>query len=465
MQIPFVGPSYTARSSNLNAQRTLNWYPETSPDGKSQIALLPRPGMTSYVDISANPVRGGIRFNDMAYVVVGGSFYEVALGVATFKGLLNTTSGRVSMVAGGAEILIVDGSYGYTYGTATGTFLQISDADFAGGDFVDFTGGLFIVNDPGTAQMRCSGSYNGQTWATSDFATAESTPGDIVRVLVDHDELVVFKKDATEFWYFDGGSGFPFAKVSGSTLGRGCAAGHSVERVDNSVFWLGEDLVVYRLNGRQPVRISTHAVESAIEGYSVVSDAYAFTYIWDGHAFYVLTFPTGNATWVFDADTEMWHEAGSFSGGTSGKWNVSCAFRLENEVVVGDSTDGVLYTLDADTYTDGGTTIERIRVAPVIHSDQKQIFHNALEIDFEGGVGLISGQGSEPVAMLSWSDDGGHNFGNEVYATLGLQGQYGSRATWYSLGESRNRYYKVRITDPVKAVLIGARGDGFVAAH
>lgn len=462
MRVPFVGPSYTARSTNLNAQRTLNWYVEQSPDGKSPVALLPRPGFSVFCDIGANPIRGGLVYGSTLYVVMGGQFYEVSeAGVATLKGSLNTTSGRVGMVAGGAEIFIGDGSYGYSYGVSTGTLMQVMDADFLGTLYPDFVDGMFITHDPGTATMRRSSTYDSQTWGSSDYARAESTPGDIVRVIVDHDELVVFKTDGTEFRYNDGGSNFPFSKVQGASLSRGCAAAGSVERVDNSVFWLGDDFVVYRLNGRSPVRISTHAVEGAIEGYSVVSDAYAFSYIWDGHPFYVLTFPTGNATWVYDVATNLWHEAGTFG---LGRWSPIQAWRFANEVIVGDSTDGVLYTLSASVYTDAGTTIERVRTAQCIHEDQKILYHSRLEIDFEGGVGLLSGQGSAPVVMLSWSDDGGHNFGNEIYATLGETGQYGSRAVFECLGDARSRIYRARITDPVKAVLIGARGDGVSGA-
>jgi hypothetical protein len=72
------------------------------------------------------------------------------------------------------------------------------------------------------------------------------------------------------------------------------------------------------------------------------------------------------------------------------------------------------------------------------------------------GVGLASGQGSDPKAMLQWSDDGGHTWSNEQWASIGKIGERLARVRWRRLGRSRDRVFKVTITDPVRVVILGA---------
>jgi hypothetical protein len=74
----------------------------------------------------------------------------------------------------------------------------------------------------------------------------------------------------------------------------------------------------------------------------------------------------------------------------------------------------------------------------------------------ERGVGLTTGQGSDPQAMLQWSDDGGYTWSNEHWVDVGAKGQYSTRVKWNALGSSRDRVFRFVISDPVKCVLIGA---------
>ena len=121
-----------------------------------------------------------------------------------------------------------------------------------------------------------------------------------------------------------------------------------------------------------------------------------------------------------------------------------------------DYSNGKIYEMSLDTYKDGSNYIKRERTAQAIHKDNKLIFHNILEIEFEAGVGLIKGQGIDPQAMVKWADDGGHTFGNEHWQSVGKIGEYGIRARWKKLGRSRSRDYRLMVSDPVKWVIIGA---------
>jgi hypothetical protein len=61
--------------------------------------------------------------------------------------------------------------------------------------------------------------------------------------------------------------------------------------------------------------------------------------------------------------------------------------------------------------------------------------------------------------MLRWSDDGGHTWSNEHWASMGAIGASGTRTFWRRLGMTdklRDRVYEVSGADPVKIAIIGA---------
>ena len=99
-----------------------------------------------------------------------------------------------------------------------------------------------------------------------------------------------------------------------------------------------------------------------------------------------------------------------------------------------------------------------IRTCQVIHQGHKRIFHKSLVIDFEPGVGLSSGAGSDkdPQASLQWSDDGGNTWSTAQDRSIGTSADYTSRCIWRRLGHSRERIYKLTITANVKKVIIAA---------
>jgi hypothetical protein len=97
-------------------------------------------------------------------------------------------------------------------------------------------------------------------------------------------------------------------------------------------------------------------------------------------------------------------------------------------------------------------------------ADFKQEFFDRLQIQFQPGVGLTTGQGSDPQAMLRWSNDGGSTWSNEHWRSIGALGKYRNRAIWRRLGSARDRVFEVVVSDPIKVVivsadLVGSAGD------
>lgn len=471
MRFPgFIGPSYTLQSVNVDCQRCVNLFPEVNALGTGKehevAALVPTPGLRLLLTLTDSPMRGMWNAsNGTLFVVAGATLYSVSSSwVATSIGTLNTSTGPVSISDNGLHVMLVDGSYGYTWTIASSTFAVITDPDFYAADQVTFQDGYFILNKKNSNQFFISG-LNGITFAALDISTAEGKPDSVVGVLSANQNLIVFGSQSIEV-YYDSGDTFPFSRIQGAVVDVGCSAPFSVAKLQNSVYWLGGDEtgsgIVYKTNGYQPVRISTPAIESVIRGLTSaqVASATAYTYQQGGHLFYCLNLPGTLSTWVFDASTELWHERAYLNLWSLERHRAECQAVAYGYNVVGDYQTGKVYALDPSTLTDNGTSIARVRSSPHFSQGMLNIRHNKFQLDMETGVGTSgTGQGVDPKVMLRWSDDGGHSWSNEYWVDSGKVGKTKTRVIWRRLGASRDRVYEVRITDPVKTVLIGAEID------
>jgi hypothetical protein len=284
--------------------------------------------------------------------------------------------------------------------------------------------------------------------------------------MVDHREVWLFGNNTVEVWYNAGLADFPLARIEGAFMETGCLAPYSVAKLDNAVFWLGSDArgngIVYRNQGYNAQRVSTHAIEWQIQQYGVLNDAIGYSYQQDGHSFYVLVFPTAQATWVFDVATGAWHERAYWDGVQYRRHRSNCQANFVGQVLVGDWENGRVYAFDLEVYQDNNDLqrwLRSWRALPTGQNTLKRTAHHALQLDCETGIGINTGQGSNSQVMLRWSDDGGHTWSNEHWASMGKLGEYGKRVIWRRLGMTaklRDRVYEISGSDPVKIAIMGA---------
>jgi len=484
MKTPILGAAYVARSINAADNRLINLYAEATPDGGKTAAYFLRcPGITDLnatTGISSSTdvkVRGLWAVGDYLYAVIGAKFFKIdSSWNATLISSSVSGTGQASMVDNGTQIFIATNPDGYIYNTSTGVFAQIGDPDFPGAVTVGYLDGYFVFNEPNSQRIWVTELFDGLSINPLDFASAEGAPDNVVSLIVDHREVWVFGTNSTEVWYDAGQPDFPLARVQGAFNEIGCAAPYSVAKMDNSVFWLGADVrgrgMVYKAQGYQGVRISTHAIEYAIQSYGDISDAVAYTYQQDGHAFYVLTFPSANVTWVYDAATQMWHQRGytdSFTGDIR-RHRGNCQAAFANKVIIGDAEHGRIGYYDFNAYVefnDSQRWLRSWRALPTGENTLKRTAQHSLQLDCESGYGSDTAYDSAPSAsddldpqvMLRWSDDGGHTWSNEHWRGTGAIGQYGQRVLWRRLGMTtklRDRVYEVSGSDETKIAIMGA---------
>jgi hypothetical protein len=477
----------------------VNLFPEIVPEAGKEAAFLQRaPGLRWLLDVGEGPIRGMWVFNNNLYVVSGPDLYRVDTAYAAMLIGTVTGTGPVSMADNGVQLFVACDGPSYIYNSTTNAFAAITDPDFPGAKTVGYLDGYFVFNEPNSQRIWVTSLLDGTSVDPLDFASAEGNPDGVVAILSNFREIWVFGSNSIEVWYDSGALDFPLQRIQGAYNELGCAAAFSVAKMDNGVFWLGQDArgrgMVYRANGYNGQRISTHAVEWHIQSYGDISDAIAYTYQQDGHSFYVLTFPSADRTWVYDVATNSWHERAGWDGRAFTRHRSNCQASFNDEIIVGDYQRGALYAFDLETYADNQLPqkwLRSWRALPTGQNNLKRTAHHALQLDCESGVGLdgvdtiddfslllteasdtiitesgdgiylnsTTVQGTNPKVMLRWSDDGGHTWSNEHWAEMGKLGEYGRRVFWRRLGMTlklRDRVYEVSGTDYVKVNIMGA---------
>lgn len=465
MKIGLVGPSYQQRSLPFDAQRTLNLYPVLDPQGKEVSALYGTPGLAIWAFAGGLPCRGCFTAaNGRAFVVAGSTLYELnnIFQSANVVGTLSSSEGNVSIDENGFQLAICDKSNVYIFTYATNAFAQVTDPDLPVSGTITFIDGYFVVNKVDTGEFFISGLYDGFNWDALDFATAESSPDNLERVINAVGQLWLLGDKTGEIWTNTGASTFPFEKIAGAKMEVGILAPHTAVPVDNSLLWVGKDNIgsgiVYRARGFSPERISTDPIEKLLQAATDPENLSAYTYQQEGHVFYVITGGGMQTTLVYDISTQLWHERAYLN--TSGDYEQHLAkssmFAFNQQLAV-SRKDGRIFIMSLDTFVDDGEALSSERIYTHLSDENKRYRFNQLDIAMETGVGSSQGGlGVDPQIVLWISRDGGRSYSNGFATSFGKIGKYRSRAVFRRLGTAFDITFKIRITDPVKRALIGS---------
>lgn len=458
--LTFSGEQGGAFSINANPGDSHNCYLEELTTGTT--VLVRRPGLHVLFTLPNSPVRGCYADSGISYWVAGTGVYKRALGnIITLLGTITTVNGHVNFASSGTDLILVDGVNGYNIVLATDVFSTISGGGFpANPTNINYLSSHFVVTSQSSDKFYVK-LKTAPTWNALDFATTEGNPDNILSQKVLNDDLVLLGYKTIEIWNYTGNPDFPFQRNRGVVIDHGCIAENSPGKGGDSIYWVGGDNlgsgIVWRLNGYQAERISTHEIEQKIKAMVFIEDAFSVVYQYNGHIFYILQFPSERKTLCYDIITGLWHTLGykDQSTGIEDIFKASCHCFSGSMNLVGDTGSGKVYQLSADFFDDDGNDIVMERTSAVNKKSQSYLFFKEFIVDLQAGVGNNLAPGDDPKIGLSWSDDGGHTWSNWRFTTMGKIGQYSARAYWDMLGAARNRVWKIRVTDRVKCVLIG----------
>jgi hypothetical protein len=456
--VPIVGPTYTSRSKPVSAQQTKGFYIEISQVSENISAFQSFPGLKSFATTGNGVNRGSGIFNNTYYTVTGSLLYSVSsAGVATSIGTI-PGSGRCKLEEASSSLVITTGtSKPYTY---DGTTLTVgTDTDLPLASTSTYIGNR-VVYDGNNSDVAFADLGSPLSVDSANITSSDVKPDDILAVYAYKQQMFAFGEESIVPYYPSGAGSPPYDIIQNATQEVGLGAIHSIASNNNGVYFLGSDLMVYRMSGIQPQPIGNPAIGQAIAGYLETSNAIGMCFSFHNQNFYLLSFPAGTS-WLF-SEGAGWTNLSY--GVTDAPSLISSYVYAYGKHLVADRSSGNVYELDFDTFDDNGATIIRQRDTAKLSGKEfgfpgKEIFMDRLELVVEAGIGLLTGQGSNPRIMMSYSDDGGRTWSRERWGYLGAQGDYTQRVEWHDLGSFRERQFRFKVSDPVKVALISANAD------
>lgn len=461
MRVPIqIAPSNAGNELiQADSKLLVNMYSEPST-GKAPFILKKRPGLDYELALAGTfAIRGHGTYTtstERMFAIRGASLYEVyANGTSTLRGSLGTNTGLVSFADNGVYMVIADGSSLRTYNLDTNALTTVSDAQAPSTTpqtaFID---GFCFGYNPNAAEI---GEYQWSlvddptSWESIDTGYAEKVPDKLVSMVANNGDLWLFGSQSYEVHGNTGALTNTWTLIGGAVGEIGCAARFSVAKHSGSVYWLGASkegyAQIYRSVGYQAQKISTFNEDTRIAAIYDISDANGFTYQIDGHAFYKITFQSGDLTLVYDITTGLWHDETWWNDITmlqERSREISHNF-FDGKNWFGDGRNGNLYTLSNAKYQDYNNPIICEMRFPHFEDMKQALFFHSLELDIETGVG---DNDTAPEVQLCYSDDGGYTYSMWRNFSLGKRGDTLRRIKANRLGRSRfgERIFKVRFS-------------------
>lgn len=455
LDLPFALQEGAAGATQNSQERLVNMYAEVvqRPNGESTIIRRQRPGLVSRLALLGEK-RCIERHKTNHYIIAGATLYRFNGSELTTIGNIGTNTGRCSMIFNdNDQIMISDGTTLYWVAGTTLNQVSVPATDFTPGHLA-YVAGYGIVVNQGTGQFFITAANDFSAIDALDFATAESSPDPLVTVFVDHNEIWLAGTRTTEVWQVTGGTDFPMTPLSNAQLERGCGAEWSYAAEDNTVFFLGDDFIVYRADGYRPARVSTHSIEDQIRELSTADKAAASAMIitWRGHKFYVLTFDDA-LTLALDIGTGLWWQAESFG---YDYWRVMGSAGHKSDYYL---TPAGICTL-GEVNKDEGGIMRRGGVSAPGNAQGKRITIHAFHLDCEVGRAAM---GVEPNVMMRFAKDA-EQFGTVRTRSLGTTGDYRKKVVYRSLGQGRKPTIELFMTDDVEFTIHATRCEATVDA-
>ena len=289
-------------------------------------------------------------------------------------------------------------------------------------------------------QIYNSDTDNPRLWNPINFTSAESDPDAIVGIIKHLNYFCVFGEWGTEVFY-DAAltTGSPFLRQDSYKTEIGVPSPQSIVQFQQGVAFVGFSKIrgkqVFVYDGMTPKIISTRYIEKYLNA-DTANDTEAFAFRIEGHTFYVMTLPTIAITLVYDLDERSWYQWTSAVGTTEGTFRIWEATLFNGKTVGLDKTNGKIYEIDVDTYTDDGETIYwRVVTNNLDSGSMRRKFFKS---------GQVVGDKVSATMTITHSDDDFTTWSAARTVDLSLP-----RSILFQLGQARRRAWQFLITSDV----------------
>ena len=458
--VQVASPSELNRSTMLTSQYTQNCYLAPGREGEHKWVAYDFPGMKAFYAGSGID-RGMVLYLGEIYKVSGTSLISISSdGTLTSRGTVPGSGQCIFAISyddaiSGYGLIIATDSVWYYYDQST--ISQITDVDLTTGYSVAVMNDVAIFDNADGILTHTTNAA--PTTVSSFFAETNTTPDGILRVYVWGQMVLVFGSDSIEFWGYNGATTeFIFTRQEQATVPVGVAGSYAVTSDETYVFFLGSDRQFKRLRGSLPESITTAGLASELRDMTTVSDCKMWSFKYREQSFVMATFPTEAKCFLYSATHNYW--VNMAHGATDARYLANSYVYAYGKHYVADYRNGNVYELDDATYADAGDVRRRVFVMAPFTGAQvgltgRSVTVGRLGLDMQVGVGLETGQGSDPVIMCELSNDGGKTFGNQSFVPIGELGDYVQRVNFDQFANGRSIVPRISCSDPVYLSIFG----------
>lgn len=454
---PLIGPTYTNRSLPVSSQVTRGFYVEVNQQGGEPISFNQFPGLKPFsTGVGAN--RGMGRLDDVLYTVSANNLIKVSsTGVQTTIGTIEGNA-RCKLQEDQVGNLVITTGVGKPFAYDGTTLVQGTDVDLPNASTVTYINRR-VVYDGNGSDIVFADLSDPLVVNSANVIIAEANPDDMKAIKAYKQQVYAFGASSIQPMYNSGTGNPPYDFIQNALQEIGIDAIHSIATDKNFLYFLGNDLIPYRLAGLDSQSIGNPAIGQTIEKYSRTDDAFGVTFTLDNMNFYMLSFPTGNETWLFNEQAGLWT---NLAFGTDGSQHLISDHQfIYGKQLVADRRNGNIYEMDFDTFTDNGETIQHQRDTISVNGRTfgragAKVFMDRLELIIETGTSLVT---AESQIIMQFSDDNGRSFSSERFLPIGQQGEFRHKLEWFGLGFFYNRMFRFTMSDNIKWVLISAHVD------
>lgn len=456
---------FEREQAGMSERILLNMYvAETEGDPARPVKLETTPG--SIDRDPSNVITGTIRAIGQSDSFAGGLILILDdttlrtwnLSTGAFGVIPGTVSGtdRAQMAFTQTELAILSG--GQIYVSDGSTVAVAGDADFPSNITSIATLNQRILMTSDNGQWHYTEVLDIDNITGLNFYTAEAAPDNLKAVVVLGSIAYLCGDETIEPWYADSSNANdPFSRGS-TVVPYGVRARDGVLALEEFVVFVDNKNNVRTLSGVSAPKISNASVVRMLKAASA-ADIMASTYSDDGHTFFLLNTPNRCLVYDFDGARD-WHRRKT--NGVEG-YDFARTIEQDGRTFAAKRTASTFVELSRDYATDEqpdastlGTDVEREFTAHIPHQNSRKRL-GWIFCEGSKGVGLASGDGSDPQIGRRISNDNGNTWSAWDYRDVGAQGVYDERTKWTRNGRGKRPQTVVhfRVIEPVRFDITG----------
>lgn len=441
VQIPILNGIYTDNGPDFRTSYPVNMVPVPKGNGISEGFLRPGDGIVGN-GTGPGTDRGGINWNGVCYRVMGSKLVSISsTGAVTVLGDVGDDGKLVTLDYSFELLGIASNGNLFFYDPATSTLTQNTDPDLGVVIDVVWVDGYWMTTD---GEFLVVTELNNPLAVNPlKYGSSEVDPDPIVAVLKLRNEIYALNSNTIEVFDNVGGDLFPFRRIDGAQIQKGCLGTFACCVFVETVAFLGggrnEAPSIYMGANATATKISTQEIDEILLGYTEAQLASVKFEARNDRAHQHLYVHLPDRTLVFDAAATqemgqpVWFTLTSSIVGFS-KYRAQNMVWCYDKWLVGDPSSSAIGYFNNDISTHWGQTVRWEFGTTIVYNEGRGAIFQELEL--VGLTGRVA-FGADPTISTSYSVDG-ETWSQQKFIKAGKIGQRQKRLVWFQQGWMRN---------------------------